>query len=135
MAEHIYFNVIQFRLYWPRDMAISHCIATSYRRTLNSCMLLSRNRQLETFCISGIYWTAMPNHQSMSCNPGTLNCEGAMSFLMHNNTCLLFPTSMELSQWIGIHNSLAKTVRKAARVALGKDVSKVQHFVMSGQQK
>lgn len=57
-----------------------------------------------------------------------------MSFLMHNNTCLLFPTSMELSQWIGIHNSLAKTVRKAARVALGKDVSKVQHFVMSGQQ-
>lgn len=42
--------------------------------------------------------------------------------------------SIDLSQWIDICGSLSKTVRKAARVALGKDVSKVQHYVMSGNQ-
>lgn len=34
-----------------------------------------------------------------------------------------------------IHDSLSKTVRKAAKVALGKDVSKVQQFIMSGTKK
>lgn len=39
---------------------------------------------------------------------------------------------MKLAEWIEVHDSLSKTLRKAARVALGKDVAKVQHFVMSG---
>ena len=39
----------------------------------------------------------------------------------------------DVDQWISIHNSLSKTIRKAAEVALGKLVSKVQNFDMSGQ--
>ena len=40
---------------------------------------------------------------------------------------------MELKEWMSVHDSLSRTVRKAAKVALGKDVSKVQHFIMSGK--
>jgi len=38
-----------------------------------------------------------------------------------------------MKEWMNIHGSLSKTLRKAARVALGKDVHKVQRFIMSGK--
>lgn len=37
-----------------------------------------------------------------------------------------------MNEWIKIHQLLSKTMRKAAKVALGKDILKVQHYIMSG---
>ena len=37
-----------------------------------------------------------------------------------------------LEEWVTIHESISKEIRRAAKVALGKAVSKVQHFNMSG---
>ena len=37
-----------------------------------------------------------------------------------------------LEDWVTIHESLSKEIRRAAKVVLGKAVSKVQHFTMSG---
>ena len=42
--------------------------------------------------------------------------------------------SVTLKEWVDIHESLSKTVRRAAKVALGRDVSKVQHYTMSGKE-
>lgn len=36
-------------------------------------------------------------------------------------------------QWISVHDLLSKTIRKSARVALGKDPAKVQKYTMSGR--
>lgn len=41
-------------------------------------------------------------------------------------------TTQSLKEWVAVHESLSKTIRRAAKVALGKDVSKVQHYTMSG---
>lgn len=38
------------------------------------------------------------------------------------------------NDWESTHNSLSKVIRKAARVALGKDPTKVQKYTMSGIQ-
>lgn len=37
-----------------------------------------------------------------------------------------------MQEWGDIHELLSKAIRRAAKVALGKDVSKVQHYTMSG---
>ena len=40
---------------------------------------------------------------------------------------------MSVNEWIDIRDTLSKTICRAAKVALGKDVSKVQHYTMSGE--
>lgn len=44
----------------------------------------------------------------------------------------IYSTTQSLKEWVAVHESLSKTIRRAAKVALGKDVSKVQHYTMSG---
>ncbi len=45
-----------------------------------------------------------------------------MSFSHHSST----------DEWKAMHSSLCKAVRRAAKVALGKDPAKVQNYIMSG---
>ncbi|XP_064391895.1 NACHT domain- and WD repeat-containing protein 1-like isoform X1 [Halichondria panicea] len=40
-------------------------------------------------------------------------------------------SGMSHEEWKSIHQSLSRTTRKAAKVALGKDISKAQHYTMS----
>lgn len=44
----------------------------------------------------------------------------------------MYSSGVPLKEWVTIHESLSKAIRRAAKVALGKDVSKVQHYTMSG---
>lgn len=46
---------------------------------------------------------------------------------------LCFSAGVSLKEWIDIHELLSKTICRAAKVALGKDVSKVQRYTMSGK--
>ena len=57
------------------------------------------------------------------------------SMLVHYNslhivTPLIAPSDEE---WKHIQNSLSRAIRKAAKVALGKDSNKVQKYIMSGR--
>ena len=46
---------------------------------------------------------------------------------------MLINREADVQGWQSIHNSLSKAIRRAAKVALGKDVTKVQNYIMSGK--
>ena len=135
-------HLLPSRHFLRRSMAINLYIHRLTRKTSNSSVLQWRIFLQNSLYRSGTSWTLMQYLQNMSFNSPQKPCElyHLVTIQLPAECTVIFMIMIcriedqeAFQQWISVHDLLSKTIRKSARVALGKDPAKVQKYTMSGR--
>ena len=129
--------VMLYRHCLDRSMVITLYLNTSLKMSTHYCVgqcLIQQTRN--SWCSSGISWTPIHSLPSIHfCSPsrtGETVTQGVISVNPRYVLRYVHVHSHSNEDWMNTHKLLSTTIKRAAKVALGKDAAKVQKYIMSG---